>query len=194
MFSLNSKALKEWAVVVKAVGSGEQIILFRKGGIHDRQGAFELENREFFFFPSFEHQKTALLKSSYKVWVDELESSKPGNTKLMIDTYATVEKVLFANSIPALERIQDSHIWTTEYVADRLNYKPEKPLYVLLLRAYKLKKPALIENLAEYAGCVSWVDLRESLPTFPLEPVVPDEDFSNRVKDIEEKLKKASII
>ena len=40
-------ALKEWASVCSALETGRQIILLRKGGIHESGGEFEVENRQF---------------------------------------------------------------------------------------------------------------------------------------------------
>ena len=58
------QALKEWAVVVKALEDGEQYILFRKGGILDP--GFSVESSEFLLFPTFEHQTKEYLKENYK--------------------------------------------------------------------------------------------------------------------------------
>ncbi len=41
----------------------------------------------------------------------------------------------------------------------RFNYKPDKPLFVVLLRVYALNRSAVIENRPVYAGCRSWVPL-----------------------------------
>ena len=57
-------ALKEWAVVCRALESGRQIILLRKGGIYEAAGEFEVENREFLLFPSYVHQNLKMLKES----------------------------------------------------------------------------------------------------------------------------------
>ena len=43
MLPENRSALKEWAVVARALGSGRQTLLLRKGGIHERRGEFEVE-------------------------------------------------------------------------------------------------------------------------------------------------------
>src|SRR3990170_4065613 len=60
-----STALKEWAIVCQALESGRQIVLLRKGGIHDIGGEFELEHREFLFFPTYLHQNLNMLKSAH---------------------------------------------------------------------------------------------------------------------------------
>jgi len=44
------------AVVCSALEAGRQIILLRKGGIYESAGEFEIEHRQFLFFPTFLHQ------------------------------------------------------------------------------------------------------------------------------------------
>src|SRR4029434_4686398 len=57
-----SIALKEWAAVCRALETGRQMILLRKGGIYESAGEFEVENRQFLLFPTFLHQNLAMLK------------------------------------------------------------------------------------------------------------------------------------
>ena len=57
-------ALKEWATVCRALESGRQIILLRKGGIYEAAGEFEVEHREFLLFPTYVHQNLKMLKPS----------------------------------------------------------------------------------------------------------------------------------
>ncbi|MGV3757322.1 MAG: DUF1802 family protein [Verrucomicrobiota bacterium] len=45
-------AFKEWAIVVDALGRGEQIILLRKGGISEGRGGFQVEHPQFLFWPT----------------------------------------------------------------------------------------------------------------------------------------------
>ena len=59
-------ALKEWAVVCAALGSGRQIILLRKGGIYESAGEFEIEHRQFLLFPTYLHQNAGMLKDEAK--------------------------------------------------------------------------------------------------------------------------------
>ena len=55
-------ALKEWAIVCRALEPGRQMLLLRKGGIYEAAGEFELENREFLLFPTYLHQNLKMLK------------------------------------------------------------------------------------------------------------------------------------
>src|SRR2546421_11105863 len=57
-----SIALKEWATVCRALETGRQILLLRKGGILESIGGFELENPQFLLFPTYLHQNLAMLK------------------------------------------------------------------------------------------------------------------------------------
>src|SRR5688500_19722973 len=57
-----SVALKEWASVCAALEHGRQILLLRKGGIYESAGEFELEHRQFVFFPTWIHQNLTMLK------------------------------------------------------------------------------------------------------------------------------------
>src|SRR4029453_9609033 len=55
-------ALKEWATVCRALETGRQLILLRKGGIYESGGEFELENPRFVFFSTYLHQNLAMPK------------------------------------------------------------------------------------------------------------------------------------
>src|SRR4030081_3267554 len=53
-------AFKEWAVTVRALAEGEQLITLRKGGIRGTESHFELEHAQFFLYPTFDHQAITL--------------------------------------------------------------------------------------------------------------------------------------
>ena len=58
-------ALKEWAIVCKAIEDGNQILLFRKGGIMEFRNGFELKFKNFFLSPTFEHQSKESIRNGY---------------------------------------------------------------------------------------------------------------------------------
>ena len=74
-------ALKEWAVTVRALAEGEQLLTLRKGGIREENKHFELEHERFFLYPTFDHQRNDLVRESHHpelrraleegVWPDE---------------------------------------------------------------------------------------------------------------------------
>ncbi len=53
---VNRYALKEWAVVIGALISGRQSVLFRKGGITGDQSDFAVEHKEFFLYSTCLHE------------------------------------------------------------------------------------------------------------------------------------------
>ena len=65
MLERNRFALKEWAVVVRALATGRQVILLRKGGIEEEPGEFRVEHAEFFLYPTFEHQHRKYVLSEF---------------------------------------------------------------------------------------------------------------------------------
>src|SRR4051812_27107126 len=74
-------AFKEWAVTVRALAEGEQLVTLRKGGIREENKHFELEHERFFLYPTFDHQRNDLVRPSHHpelrraleegVWPDE---------------------------------------------------------------------------------------------------------------------------
>jgi hypothetical protein len=55
-------AFKEWAVTVRALAEGEQLITLRKGGIREPDKHFALEHERFFLYPTFDHQREDLVR------------------------------------------------------------------------------------------------------------------------------------
>ena len=49
-------AFKEWAVICRAITTGRQDIILRKGGIVEPGGSFQLLAESFLLFPTFVHQ------------------------------------------------------------------------------------------------------------------------------------------
>jgi len=70
-------ALKEWATVVKALESGDQTVILRKGGILESDSGFTIENEKFFLFPTFEHQETKHVKPEHHKHLENALNSKP---------------------------------------------------------------------------------------------------------------------
>ena len=174
-------ALKEWAVVVRALGEGRQLLLFRKGGIREKGKDFTVEEQEFFFFPTSEHQHAEGLKEEFRPWLSGLPNKTP--EILPIEYYATVERTLHLPTPESARSLTSYHIYSEQQILERFRYKPAKPLYVLLLRIYQIPK-TLLPNLPAYAGCRSWVPLGGPLSTANATPVLPDGLFREKVEAI----------
>lgn len=178
--SLNM-ALKEWDVVRHALHGGRQIILLRKGGIADRSGEFKLEHDQFLIFPTFVHQNYKMLKPEVHAWF--LPAAREPD-QLGIDTVVQVTDVLQLRDRARMDRVEDQHIWSPPLIDMRFNYKPEKPLYLLIVRAYAVREAVTIENTPQYAGCKSWVPLAVAIDCHGVRAVVDEQTFQSRRNQI----------
>jgi hypothetical protein len=79
-----------------------------------------------------------------------------------------------------MDALDDEHIWTSSLIDMRFNYRPENPLYLLLVRAYTLKQSVTIDNTPAYAGCKSWVPLEQAVETTNATPVLNDVEYAHR--------------
>ena len=59
-------AFKEWAVTVRALAEGEQLLTLRKGGIREPDKHFKLDYERFFLYPTFDHQCADLVRESHR--------------------------------------------------------------------------------------------------------------------------------
>jgi len=183
-------ALKEWAVAVKALLEGKQIIIMRKGGIAEETRDFQLQSKAFYLFPTYEHQKKHLMKDEYAGSLDEtLAEWRPGQATVPISCYAEAVEDFEVYDQEELDKLRDLHIWTDRFAEERLKWKRKNPLHVIALRVYALDEPQIIANLAGYAGCMSWIELEEPIAAKRdaesgarvLKPVLDDEAFARRL-------------
>ncbi|MGD0137653.1 MAG: DUF1802 family protein [Tepidisphaeraceae bacterium] len=170
-------ALKEWAVVCAALGSGRQIILLRKGGIYESAGEFEIEHRRFLLFPTYLHQNAAMLKDDEKSHLTVMTAEPQ---KIEISLAAEITDIIPMSDRATMDALNDEHIWSAGLIDMRFNYRPENPLYLLLVRAYRLARPTTIDNAPAYAGCKSWVPLDCVIATKDAVPALDDAEYARR--------------
>jgi hypothetical protein len=151
-------ALKEWNILIDALLAGEQAILLRKGGILEADNQFELEHKKFLLFPTFIHQDPRMTKPAFR---ERITTVRQEPDKLELKGYAEAVKIFEVPNRPAMDRLFDLHLWDTPLIDLRFAYRPEKPLYLVLVRAFGLPAPVIIANSLDYAGCKSWVPLEQ---------------------------------
>ncbi len=177
-------ALKEWAVTARALAQGKQILLLRKGGIHEEGKDFRVIHPEFLLYPTFEHQREELLQPEYQPGLQALLAEPRNEDQINFSHWAKVEEVIEVLEQEKVDHLSPHHIWTNAYAQSRLHWKPMLPLSVLLLRVYRMEQPVIVPFLPEYRGCTSWVDIITDVPMGRLEPVLSDEEFQRRVDEI----------
>ncbi len=191
--TLVKDALKEWAVAIRALDEGRQVVLLRKGGVREKE--FKLEHDEFLLYPTFEHQKPELLKPEYQDYLAETlapwggEPPKSAPDTVTFTHLARVREVLEITEPELLERLSPYYIWTTNYAEGRLHWRPRKPLEVLLVQAYRLDEPVTVPVEPYFVGCKSWVDLPSGVPLGGLTPVISDREFATKAQQIREVLR-----
>lgn len=183
-------ALKEWAVILRALGKGQQILLMRKGGIREETRHFAVQSDRFFLYPTYEHQKEHLLKSAYQGELAEtLKGWSPEDTSVEIRYFAELVEDIEILEEERLQRLDQLHIWTAQFATERLKWKKKLPLHVFLLRIYELKEPVTIDILPDYLGCKSWIELPDHLKNLDATPVLSDEAFEAQVAAVHNALK-----
>lgn len=190
MIGTTVPALKEWASAIKALEAGRQIMVMRKGGIVEETRRFELKSPAFYLYPTYEHQRKELIKSSDHFYVEgSLADWVPEASTIRLTAYAEVTQDLEIRDQEMLDRLLDFHMWTADFAKDRLKWKRKDPLHVLILRVYRLKEPMEIPVLPEYNGCRSWISIPNGSVPCEMTPVVDVADFDEQVQKINETLK-----
>lgn len=178
-------ALKEWGAITAALAAGRQIALLRKGGLAEASGGgFRLLHSEFLLFPTHEHEHVRMLRPEFHHLVCKSRSSE-----LSLEVLAQVRDVVRAPEDPQkLLEAGEEFIWNEAYVRQRYDYRPELPLWLLVVRAFRLPSPLVIPNRPSYAGCKSWVHLTEEISVETPTPVLSDGDFEQRRRRLLDRL------
>jgi hypothetical protein len=190
---VSTPALKEWAVIVRALLAGEQLLDLRKGGIREDGRHFAVRSDRLWLYPTVEHQRAELVKPAYRRWLEDANGLEQGQP-IEIAGWADVVGVLDLTGAQDLAKLEGKVIWTSDYAASRLQWKRRDPLTVLALRTFRLTAPRVVPWKDEYRGCTSWVDL-DGLPddpsTLESQPALSDESFTARLGLIENDLGRA---
>ena len=81
--------LKEWSVIVEALGRGDQTILLRKGGIREETRQFSVAHDEFFLYPTQYHQGADMLKPDARHLLDA-DYDDPDDPIVSLSVFAEV--------------------------------------------------------------------------------------------------------
>lgn len=186
-------ALKEWAVAIKAMSVGNQVLTIRKGGIHKDDINFRVTHREFLLYPTYEHQNHLQLKKEYH---KDLKASQKTNNSLdqvKLEFWCRVTNRFEIRTERILDILSGYHVWTNEYAHKRLHWRPKNPLTVAFLRVYRLQNQPTIPVLKKYTGCKSWIDLDQKISLEGMNPILSDQEYTDRVNNIQNILSESNI-
>ena len=171
-------AFKEWAVIVDALGRGDQIIILRKGGISEGPGGFKMEHPHFLLFPTLFHQQRDSVLPAAQNRFDQLAPHFPPSGKLRLEFFAETAASAKLNSLSDARALGGQHVWRDEVIAERFDWGHDKSIFAFAVRVFQLPHPVELPLLPAYAGCKSWVELDHDLPTDMACPVLSNAAFA----------------
>jgi hypothetical protein len=183
-------ALKEWAVAVKALREGRQVLLVRKGGIREETRHFRINAEHFLLFPTREHQRADLLQPEFR---DDLAAvlDEPADPSVVrFDTWGEMTDLWEITEPAQVEALAPFYCFSTGYAEERLRWKPRHPLLVMAVRAYRLASPLVLPSRPEFGGCKSWLTLDAELPPGGLIAALDDETYAARIVAVREALER----
>ncbi len=167
-------AFKEWAVICKALATGQQALILRKGGIAEPGGDFQIDHSRFWLFPTYVHQQKDGLQPEALPLLEQTLAEKPPAGIVRLSHFAVVDGIYRIRSLPRALLLAHLHLWSSDTVTKRFNYRAPE-LYVMPVRVWKAAETFELPDTAYYQGCPSWVELERELSTEEATPVLPEE-------------------
>jgi hypothetical protein len=151
-------AFKEWASICRALASGRQDVILRKGGIVEPGGEFRVEQADFFLLPTFVHQAPESLVAGARDLLVDIEADRPPEGTVVLRHRARVVDARRVLRLEDLGAYRHRHVWSDAVVAERFHrWKDE--LHVLEVAVSPLPTPLTLPWHDSYGGCRSWVEL-----------------------------------
>jgi hypothetical protein len=185
-------AFKEWAVICRALAEGRQALILRKGGIAETTGDFQVEHTRFWLYPTYVHQQRDGIRPEGIALLTQVEAERPAGGMVRLSHFAEVVGVYHVQSLPAALLLNDLHLWSENTVTARFAYR-RPGLYVLPVRVYRAATAVEIEETPAYAGCKSWVELEQTLPTDGAVPVLAPEQIDQLLTRLNERLRPTAL-
>jgi len=180
------ESLKEWAVIVSALESGDQTIILRKGGILDVESGFRIESKKFLLYPTQEHQERSHIKPRFFKYLEDVKSNPTKEGFNRITSYAEVLEETNVSSDEIIKKLSAYHILSESYIRERRNWQPEKPMRIAFLKICKIP-PFNTPVKSEYQGCKSWININAEIPVG--EAVLSDLEIKSKLDEFKEIIK-----
>lgn len=175
-------ALKEWAVVQRALLEKRQIVLLRKGGLIEETGDFDLKARNFLIMPTYVHEteRAGDLQPEFLPWLRDEEKRRPAENRIRFEAACEAVDIVRVDDREAIKRLASQHIWSDAFIDGRYDWEPYKPVFALLCRAYRLRSPIEAAYESEYGGCRSWIELLQPVDAAGAQPAIESGDEFER--------------
>jgi hypothetical protein len=198
-------ALKEWSVTVRALAEGEQLLTVRRAP----EGGGYLEHERFFLYPTFELQRSDLVRESHRsemdraleegVWAEgepaavevAADGSLPQPDRIRIRAWAEVVEEWTVTDHRLLGALSPFHVWTPGYAEKRLGWRRRDPLQIALLRTHRIPRPVTVRVGAEYPDPNQFAEITRDLP-FEGTPVLAEGEFDFAAMAIRDLIERAT--
>jgi hypothetical protein len=172
-------ALKEWQVLVDAMGRGDLIAMVRKGGIREQRAGFSVRHERFLLYPTYFHEKPAELAPRF---IPSLGNSEEPHGTVRFRYVADVAGLWWVTDLDRLRAIE-SHVGLTwSAIESRFNYRNNPGVHVVALKLSELPAQVDVEDKPRYRGCVSWVSLDHPIDVTDARPVLASDALDARVE------------
>jgi len=168
---------KEWAIVVDALGRGDQILILRKGGISEGRDGFQVEHDHFLLFPTLFHQQRELITEAAQARFDQVAPHWPPPEIVRLEFYGEVVACRQLESRSSAELLRGQHCWRDEVIAQRFDWGRARNIFALAVRVHRLPLAIELPNSPAYGGCKSWVELDRDIVTTGASPVMDQPAF-----------------
>lgn len=167
-----------------ALAQGEIVAMVRKGGIREQRGGFAVRHDRFLLYPTFFHEKAAELQPRFAERVGAASSARPPEGIIRIAHVAEVIALWHVHELDLLRAIEPAHGMAWPAVQSRFEYRGKPEVRVVAVRVARLPASLDVAETRRYQGCVSWVELDESIDVRGAMPVLPAAALSGRVAAI----------
>lgn len=153
--------LREWQSVCDACAAGRNHLLIRKGGIAEGRGGFQIRRSFFGLLPTLFHQ--------VKHAAPEADAPTPPST---VSIVCQLVETYVVPSEADLSALAPFHGYGVDQLAKRQQYKPERPLNLILVRPFVLRAPIAIDPAKVRPVCKSWDEVDLSAGLGGIDPAV----------------------
>lgn len=151
-------AFKEWGAICRALATGRQDVILRKGGIVEPGGGFRPDHARFLLLPTFLHQSPESLIPAARDLLDDIDADRPPEGTVVFRHTATVVAARRIVRLEDLAPYRSRHVWSDAVVAERF-HRWHDELHVLDVEVDPLPEPLVLPWRDAYGGCKSWVEL-----------------------------------
>jgi hypothetical protein len=170
-------AFKEWHAITEALGSGEQVLILRKGGIAETHGDFDASHaNRFWLFPTQFHAQSAKTKPA----ATRFSPASSAADTVTLRYFADLTRHAFLTDWPAVAALDPHHFWTEEAIREKFDWAQPPGVHAFIVRVHRLATPLTIPLTPDLAGCKSWIDVPYSPADYASTPVLDDTAFAQK--------------